>query len=275
MREYRPIYCVVDSVLKPQDTSLSGGGGHRHDDYRKLAWEVDVCQGNSQVTCSQDSAADLAFLRKMELVLLYNTERFNPQSRSQDDLIIEESTVSYFEFDPTKRYKLTSTAHRGQVIEESSLFARGTTDFFTFEAGDLLESSTSQQAYLSGEISLSLDRTVITRKMYSVFDVLAAVGGFGLALFVLLYAAVAFYVQMEQKMFTVMNLFYFSAKFEEKMLHQPTEYKVKAELGGRYRVERPSLLELISCKAGPFFEKINKGHEKLKMRLDLAKFLEE
>ena len=138
----------------------------------------------------------------MELVLLYNTERFNPQSRSQDDLIIEESTVSYFGFDPTKRYKLTSTAHRGQVIEERSLFAKETTDFFTFEAGDLGESSTSQQAYLSGEVSLSLDRTVITRKMYSLFDLLAAVGGFGLALFVLLYVTVTLYVQMEQKMQT-------------------------------------------------------------------------
>ena len=68
-------------------------------------------------------------------------------------------------------------------------------------------------------MSLTLDRTVITRKMYSVFDLLAAVGGFGLALFVILYALIAFYVRTEQKMFTIMNLFYFSAKFEEKMLH--------------------------------------------------------
>ena len=66
---------------------------------------------------------------------------------------------------------------------------------------------------------MSLDRTVITRKMYSLFDLLAAVGGFGLALFVILYALIAFYVRTEQKMFTIMNLFYFSAKFEEKMLH--------------------------------------------------------
>ena len=66
---------------------------------------------------------------------------------------------------------------------------------------------------------MTLDRTVITRKMYSGFDLLAAVGGFGLALFVILYALVAFYVRTEQKMFTIMNLFYFSAKFEEKMLH--------------------------------------------------------
>ena len=102
-----------------------------------------------------------------------------------------------------------------------------------------------------------MDKIVITRKIYTVFDLLAAVGGFGLALFVILYALVVFYVKLEQKMFTVMNLFYFSAKFEEKTLHQPTEYKVKAELGGRYRVERPTLLELITCKAGPFFTKIN------------------
>ena len=91
---------MTESVLKPQDTSLSGAGGHRHDDYRKLSWAVDVCQGNSQVTCSDNSTADLAFLSKMELVLYYNTERFNPQSRSQDDLIIEESAVSYYTFDP-------------------------------------------------------------------------------------------------------------------------------------------------------------------------------
>ena len=65
LREYRPIYCITESVLKPQDTSLRGDGGHRHDDYRKLQWRVDKCQGNSQVTCSTDSAADLEFLKKI------------------------------------------------------------------------------------------------------------------------------------------------------------------------------------------------------------------
>lgn len=124
-------------------------------------------------------------------------------------------------------------------------------------------------------MNLSLNRTLVTRKMYTALDLMSAVGGLALFLFVLIYAVLAFYVTLEQKAFTIVNLFYFSARFEEKTHHQPINYQVKAELGGRYRIERPSLLDLIRCRSGTFFERINQGHEKLKMRLDLAKFLEE
>ena len=86
----------------------------------------------------------------MELVIFYNTERFNPQSRSSDDLITQESSVAYFNFDPTNRYKLASKVYRGQVIEERSLFQQDTTDFFSFEAGELVETSEGLDAYLTG-----------------------------------------------------------------------------------------------------------------------------
>ena len=116
---------------------------------------------------------------------------------------------------------------------------------------------------------------VVTRKMYTVLDLMAAVGGLGLFLFALLYCILAFYVNIEQKIFTIINIFYFSSRVDEKMKKQPINFRVKSELGGRFRMERPGLLDLILCRSGAFFSRINQGHEKLKMRLDLAKFLEE
>ena len=48
-------------------------------------------------------------------------------------------------------------------------------------------------------------------------DLLAAIGGLGLFLFILFYLILACYVNIEQKIFTIINLFYFSVKFEEKV----------------------------------------------------------
>ena len=59
------------------------------------------------------------------------------------------------------------------------------------------------------------------------------------------------------------------------MQHQPVNLRVKSELGGRYRMDRPTFIDYIKCRGGPFFNRITKGHDKLMMRLDLAKFLEE
>jgi hypothetical protein len=38
---------------------------------------------------------------------------------------------------------------------------------------------------------------------------------------------------------------------------------------------RPSWWMLLTCRGGAFLKQINQGYDKLKMRLDLAKFLEE
>ena len=64
---------------------------------------------------------------------------------------------------------------------------------------------------------MSSDRILVTRKMSTRLDLLAAIGGLGLFLFVLFYLILAFYVNIEQKIFTIINLFYFSVRFEEKV----------------------------------------------------------
>ena len=254
---------------------MSGDGAHRHDDYRKIVWEVDTCEASSSTSCSGNAASDLEFLNKLEFVMFYNTERFNINDSSNEP-IIRESYIEYYDFNPEKKYALKSVVNRGQVVDERGLFSQTTSDFVSFEAGALVESTDStQQAYLKGEVSLSSDRTLVTRKGYTVMDLLSAVGGLALFLFVLFYIILAFYVNLEQKIYTIINLFYFSARFETKATKQPISYRVKAELGGRHRIDRPSFRDLICCRSGPFFSQIKQGHEKLKLRLDLAKFLEE
>ena len=61
----------------------------------------------------------------------------------------------------------------------------------------------------------------------------------------------------------------------EKAKKQAISLRVKSELGGRRRIDRPTFSDFICCRTGPFFSQIKQGHEKLNMRLDLAKFLEE
>ena len=176
---------------------MSGDGANRHDNYRKIVWEVDTCENSSSSSCSEDAIADLEFLNKLELVLLYNSERFNIND-STNEPIVRESIIGHYDFNPQKKYALKSTVNRGQVVDERGLFSRTTSDFFGFEAGELRESTDSaQQAYLKGEVNLTLDRTLVTRKGYVVLDLLSAVGGLALFLFVLLYILLAFYVSME------------------------------------------------------------------------------
>ena len=40
LKEFRPLYCVQESTLRPQDTTLSGDGRHRHDNYKQMVFEV-------------------------------------------------------------------------------------------------------------------------------------------------------------------------------------------------------------------------------------------
>lgn len=82
-----------------------------------------TCQATASAPCSSDAATDLAFLNKLELVLLYSTERFNIDDVS-DDPILRDSAVEVYDFNPSKRYTLKSTVNRGQVVDERQLFSR-------------------------------------------------------------------------------------------------------------------------------------------------------
>ena len=177
---------------------MSGDGAHRHDNYRKIVWEVDTCENSSSSSCSGNAASDLEFLNKLEFVLLYNSERFDINDSTKEP-IIRESVMEYYDFNPEKKYALKSSVNRGSMVDERGLFSRTTSDFFGFEAGELVETTdNTQQAYLKGEVNLTLDRTLVTRKGYTVMDLLSAVGGLALLLFVLFYILLAFYVNLEQ-----------------------------------------------------------------------------
>ena len=64
----------------------------------------------------------------MELVLLYNTERFKKSDPSRDP-IIRESVIKVYDFVPTKRYELKTTVLRGTIDENRGLYETNSVDF--------------------------------------------------------------------------------------------------------------------------------------------------
>jgi len=53
--------------------------------------------------------------------------------------------------------------------------------------------------------------------------------------------AIYLYQKLERKIYIIKNIFYFTTKLETKALSQPLNFKVKADLGSRYRITRASL----------------------------------
>lgn len=83
------------------------------------------------------------------------------------------------------------------------------------------------------------------------------------------------YQKIERKIYIIKNVFYFAEKLDPKVKGQPTNFIVKSELGSRYKILRASMWQLITCRGGTFIKQISEGHRKLRMRMDICKFLEE
>lgn len=58
---------------------------------------------------------------------------------------------------------------------------------------------------------------------------------------------------MERKVYIIKNIFYFATKLETKSENQPLNFKIKAELGSRYRITRASLWQIVTCRGMRFF----------------------
>lgn len=87
-----------------QDVKISGDNTNRHDNWRELLFQIKPCTPNAAagISCRADAAAEL---QKMELVVMYDTERFDRKNASRDP-VIRDSVIKAFEFDPQKRYEL-------------------------------------------------------------------------------------------------------------------------------------------------------------------------
>ena len=58
---------------------------------------------------------------------------------------------------------------------------------------------------------------------------------------------------MERKVYIIKNIFYFVMKLETKVDSQPLNFKIKADLGSRYRITRASLWQVVTCRGWRFF----------------------
>ena len=211
----------------------------------------------------------------MELIILYNTEWFNKQDGSTEP-IARDSVVHHFDFNPSKRYELKSVITQAKIDENRGLYEKSESEFFTMDLGTLTEAANqSQNSYVAGSIGLTLDRLHIERTHFSGWDLVAYAGGLAIASYVCIYIAIYLYQKMERKVYIIKNIFYFATKLETKAENQPLNFKIKAELGSRYRITRASLWQVVTCRGMRFFSQIKQGHKKLRMRMDIAKFLEE
>lgn len=102
-----------------------------------------------------DAEAELA---KMELVILYNTERYNDNDSSLDP-IIRDSVITEYDFNPLKRYELKTSILRSTIDENRALYEKNTVNFYEVNVADLKESpAVNQNAYVAGSVGLSSDR---------------------------------------------------------------------------------------------------------------------
>jgi len=192
----------------------------------------------------------------MELVVLYNTESFNHRVASKDP-ITRDSVIKVFDFNPEKRYKLKSIVTKGTINENVGLFETRSTDFYDLSMEGLLESTNPAQAsYIAGSVGLRLDRMHLVRSHYHLVDLVAFAGGLLLAGYVIIYVAIYLYQKIERKIYIVKNIFYFAAKMEAKVSSQPLNFKIKSELGSRYRITRASIWQAVTCRGGRFFRQI-------------------
>ena len=138
-----------------QDIKLRGNNSNRHDNWREFLFQVDPCVSSASVTCIANPEAEL---QKMELMLFYNTERFDKRS---SDLVpvARDSVVRHFDFNPSKKYEMKAVITQGNVDQNLGLFQTSSAEFFQMDLGSLTEStSITQTSYIVGSLGMSSDR---------------------------------------------------------------------------------------------------------------------
>lgn len=99
----------------------------------------------------------------MELVLIYNQERFDKKN-SGTDPITRDSVVQVYDFNPTKRYELKSVVTQALIEENRGLYETSQAEFYKLDVPASLSESndpTAQSSYIAGSVGLTLDRILL------------------------------------------------------------------------------------------------------------------
>jgi len=70
----------------------------------------------------------------MELVIFYNTERYNRNDASKDP-ITRDSLVKVYDFSPARRYQINTEIFRGTIKENRGLYETSSADFYELHVG--------------------------------------------------------------------------------------------------------------------------------------------
>ena len=103
-----------------------------------MLFEINPCKPDPAkgIVCNANPEVELA---KMELVIFYNTERFEKSDASEYP-IIRESVAEYYALNPTKRYELKTEVVRGLVEENRGLYRTSEASFYELHTFPMKES---------------------------------------------------------------------------------------------------------------------------------------
>ena len=119
-----------------QDTKIKGDNYNRHDDWIEFLFQVNPCD-----PANQDCRADAEdILKKMELIVLYNTEWFDKTDGSTEP-IRRDSVIQHFDFNPQKKYEIKSVVTQAKIDENRGLYEKSEVEFYSLDLGTLVESA--------------------------------------------------------------------------------------------------------------------------------------
>lgn len=95
-------------------------------------------------------------------------------------------------------------------------------DSFMMDVGAVVPAQDpTQTAYLRGVINMSLDRVLVKRSSYNLFDIIAAFGGYAVGVYFILWGLLYLVLNLYSRLKVVSSVFHLSVVQEAKFQRQP------------------------------------------------------
>jgi len=133
----------------------------------------------------------------------------------------------------------------------------------------------NQTNYVRGYIKMNIDRILVKRDSFSIFDLFQLLGGFFFGMYIVCFFILKALLDLYTRLKVVSSVFYLSVVQEAKAMKQPINIQIKTELSTRQRLLQPSWKTLFCMRGLESYRLFQIGKNKLSKRLDLAKFLRE
>jgi len=106
---------------------------NRHDDFRQVTFDVLPCDESVRGCKAANPDVLKKELAKLDLVLIFNNEKFDATASAQD-MIVNESIVKHYPIVVNQKSMLSSVITETRVEEKTSLLTVDAKDLFEFSA---------------------------------------------------------------------------------------------------------------------------------------------